>query len=89
MTPASLPHQTFLRRPSLLQDLDAFCQAQGYAGLVAMTISFNEHNEPSRQLAVYSRRETLRSAVSLGGWGAGTPNPWHGGSSQRLCPETP
>ncbi|XP_009632532.2 exopolyphosphatase PRUNE1, partial [Egretta garzetta] len=31
--------ETFLRRPSLLQDLDAFCQAQGYAGLVAMTIS--------------------------------------------------
>ncbi|XP_075301246.1 exopolyphosphatase PRUNE1 isoform X2 [Opisthocomus hoazin] len=55
--------ETFLRRPGLLRDLDAFCQARGYAGLVAMTISFNEHYEPSRQLAVYSRRETLRSAV--------------------------
>ncbi|NXT81278.1 PRUN1 Exopolyphosphatase, partial [Zapornia atra] len=55
--------ETFLRRPGLLQDLDAFCKAQGYAALVAMTISFNEHNEPSRQLAVYSQRETLRSAV--------------------------
>ncbi|NWX20164.1 PRUN1 Exopolyphosphatase, partial [Aegotheles bennettii] len=55
--------ETFLRRPGLLQDLDAFCQAQGYTGLVAMTISFNEHYEPTRQLAVYSRHETLRSAV--------------------------
>ncbi|KAF1598424.1 Exopolyphosphatase PRUNE1, partial [Eudyptes moseleyi] len=55
--------ETFLRRPDLLQDLDAFCQAQGYVGLVAMMISFNERNEPSRQLAVYSRRETLRSVV--------------------------
>ncbi|KAM6039552.1 exopolyphosphatase PRUNE1 isoform 2-T2 [Chlamydotis macqueenii] len=55
--------ETFLRRPGLLQDLDAFCQGRGYAGLVAMTISFNECKEPSRQLAVYSRRETLRSTV--------------------------
>ncbi|NXT25729.1 PRUN1 Exopolyphosphatase, partial [Syrrhaptes paradoxus] len=56
--------ESFLRRPGVLQDLDAFCQARDYAGLVAMTISFNERNEPSRQLAVYSRCETLRSAVS-------------------------
>ncbi|NXJ72456.1 PRUN1 Exopolyphosphatase, partial [Rostratula benghalensis] len=55
--------ETFLRRPGLLQDLDSFCQARGYAGLVAMMISFNEHNEPSRQLAVYSQHEPLRSAV--------------------------
>ncbi|NWW96205.1 PRUN1 Exopolyphosphatase, partial [Rhynochetos jubatus] len=55
--------ETFLRRPGLLQDLDAFCRARGYAGLVAMMISFNERNEPSRQLAVYSRHETLRGAV--------------------------
>ncbi|XP_069734764.1 exopolyphosphatase PRUNE1 [Phaenicophaeus curvirostris] len=55
--------EAFLHRPGLLQDLDAFCQARGYAGLVAMTISFNEHNEPSRQLAVYSRSETLRSTI--------------------------
>ncbi|KAM9368521.1 exopolyphosphatase PRUNE1 [Phaethornis superciliosus] len=55
--------ETFLRRPGLLQDLEAFCQAQGYAGLVAMTISFNQQLEPSRQLAVYSPRQSLRSAV--------------------------
>ncbi|NXT00063.1 PRUN1 Exopolyphosphatase, partial [Jacana jacana] len=55
--------ETFLRRPGLVQDLDAFCQARGYAGLVAMTISYNEHNEPSRQLAVYSRHEPVRSTV--------------------------
>ncbi|XP_051497031.1 exopolyphosphatase PRUNE1 isoform X2 [Apus apus] len=55
--------ETFLRRPDVLQDLDAFCQARGYAGLVAMSISFSERLEPSRQLAVYSRHETLRSTV--------------------------
>ncbi|NWH68351.1 PRUN1 Exopolyphosphatase, partial [Geococcyx californianus] len=63
VTPTSLPLQVFLRRPGLLEDLDAFCQARGYTGLVAMTISYNERNEPSRQLAVYSRSETVRSAV--------------------------
>ncbi|XP_064898905.1 exopolyphosphatase PRUNE1 isoform X1 [Columba livia] len=55
--------ETFLRRPGLLPELEGFCRARGYAGLVAMTISFNERNEPARQLAVYSQRETLRSAV--------------------------
>ncbi|NWR59146.1 PRUN1 Exopolyphosphatase, partial [Bucorvus abyssinicus] len=55
--------EAFLRRPGLLQDLDAFCQARGYAGLVAMTISFNERYEPCRQLAVYSRSEPLRSTL--------------------------
>ncbi|NXX19408.1 PRUN1 Exopolyphosphatase, partial [Podargus strigoides] len=55
--------ETFLSRPGLLQDLEGFCQARGYTGLVAMAISFNERNEPSRQLAIYSRREALRSAV--------------------------
>ncbi|NXP54072.1 PRUN1 Exopolyphosphatase, partial [Heliornis fulica] len=55
--------ETFLRRPGLLQDLDAFCKARGYTGLVAMTVAFNERLEPSRQLAVYSRRETFRSAM--------------------------
>ncbi|NXJ85593.1 PRUN1 Exopolyphosphatase, partial [Trogon melanurus] len=55
--------ETFLRRPGVLQDLDAFCQAQGYAALVAMTISYNERHEPSRQLAVYSQRETLRGTL--------------------------
>ncbi|XP_066842060.1 exopolyphosphatase PRUNE1 [Anser cygnoides] len=55
--------ETFLHRPNLLQDLEAFCQARGYAGLVAMTVSFNERYEPTRQLAVYSQREALRSTV--------------------------
>lgn len=65
MTP--LPSaQTFLLRPGLLQDLEAFCQARGYAGLVAMTVSFNEHHEPTRKLAVYSAQEPLRSTVSQG-----------------------
>lgn len=89
--PASLPIQTFLCRPDFLQDLDAFCQARGYTGLVAMTISFNERNEPSRQLAVYSRCETLRSTVS-----GGTRHPTAQGSgvgarqfSAVVCPKSP
>ncbi|NXK57249.1 PRUN1 Exopolyphosphatase, partial [Chauna torquata] len=55
--------ETFLCRPGLLQDLETFCQARGYGGLVAMTVSFNEHYEPTRQLAVYSQCEALRSMV--------------------------
>ncbi|NWY35863.1 PRUN1 Exopolyphosphatase, partial [Pheucticus melanocephalus] len=55
--------ETFLLRPGLLQDLEAFCQARGYAGLVAMTVSFNEHHEPTRKLAVYSPQEPLRSTL--------------------------
>uniref|UniRef100_A0A8D0FSP8 Prune exopolyphosphatase 1 n=1 Tax=Strix occidentalis caurina TaxID=311401 RepID=A0A8D0FSP8_STROC len=55
--------ETFLRRPGLLQDLDAFCQARGYAGLVAMTISFNEHNEASRQLAFWGGVQPLLSCT--------------------------
>ncbi|NXI43257.1 PRUN1 Exopolyphosphatase, partial [Galbula dea] len=55
--------ETFLHRPGLLQDLDAFCQAQGYTGLVAMMISFSQQQEPSRQLAVYSQQEPFRSTV--------------------------
>ncbi|XP_067169532.1 exopolyphosphatase PRUNE1 isoform X1 [Apteryx mantelli] len=55
--------EVFLRRPGLLQDLEAFCQARGFAGLVAMTVSFNERSEPFRQLAVYSQREAVRSAM--------------------------
>ncbi|NXX43671.1 PRUN1 Exopolyphosphatase, partial [Tricholaema leucomelas] len=53
--------EAFLRQPNLLQDLEAFCQARGYAGLVAMTISYSQQKEPSRQLAVYSQQESLRS----------------------------
>ncbi|NXC92066.1 PRUN1 Exopolyphosphatase, partial [Cercotrichas coryphoeus] len=55
--------ETFLLRPGLLQDLEAFCQGRGYAGLVAMTVSFNERHEPTRKLAVYSPQEPLRSTL--------------------------
>ncbi|NXO23635.1 PRUN1 Exopolyphosphatase, partial [Cisticola juncidis] len=55
--------ETFLLRPGLLQDLEAFCQGRGYAGLVAMTVSFNEHYEPTRKLAVYSPQEPLRTTL--------------------------
>ncbi|XP_074385274.1 exopolyphosphatase PRUNE1 [Zonotrichia albicollis] len=55
--------ETFLLRPGLLQDLEAFCQARGYAGLVAMTVSFNQHHEPTRKLAVFSAQEPLRSTL--------------------------
>ncbi|KAI1229996.1 hypothetical protein IHE44_0010715, partial [Lamprotornis superbus] len=55
--------ETFLLRPGLLQDLEAFCQGRGYAGLVAMTVFFNEHHEPTRKLAVYSQQEPLRGTL--------------------------
>ncbi|XP_009074696.1 PREDICTED: protein prune homolog, partial [Acanthisitta chloris] len=55
--------ETFLLRPNLLQDLETFCQARGYSALVAMTVSFNERHEPSRQLGVYSQNQTLRGTV--------------------------
>ncbi|NXE57342.1 PRUN1 Exopolyphosphatase, partial [Casuarius casuarius] len=55
--------EVFLHRPGLLQDLEAFCQARGFAGLVTMAVSFNEQGEPFRQLAVYSQREAVRSTV--------------------------
>ncbi|XP_014746794.1 PREDICTED: protein prune homolog [Sturnus vulgaris] len=55
--------ETFLLRPGLLQDLEAFCQGRGYAGLVAMTVYFNERHEPTRKLAVYSQQEPLRGTL--------------------------
>ncbi|XP_077176014.1 exopolyphosphatase PRUNE1 isoform X2 [Paroedura picta] len=55
--------QDFLRRPAVEEDLRAFCQQRGYDALVVMAISFNERNEPFRQLAVYSQQGTLRTAV--------------------------
>ncbi|XP_039566096.1 exopolyphosphatase PRUNE1 isoform X2 [Passer montanus] len=55
--------ETFLLRPGLLQELEAFCQARGYAALVAMTVSFNERHEPTRKLAVYSAQEPLRGTL--------------------------
>ncbi|XP_037738971.1 exopolyphosphatase PRUNE1 isoform X1 [Chelonia mydas] len=55
--------EAFLQRPGLQQDLCAFCQRYGYGGLVAMTISFDERNEPFRQLAVYSQHAAVRTAV--------------------------
>ncbi|NXB83143.1 PRUN1 Exopolyphosphatase, partial [Vidua chalybeata] len=66
--------ETFLLRPGLLQDLEAFCQARGYAGLVAMTVSFNERHEPTRKLAVYSPQEPLRSTLCLALEEATTPS---------------
>ncbi|NXR08880.1 PRUN1 Exopolyphosphatase, partial [Semnornis frantzii] len=77
--------EAFLRRPNLLQDLEAFCQAQGYSGLVAMTVSYSQQKEPFRQLAVYSQQENLRSTVCQALEEATTPSlhlqplpsPWH------------
>ncbi|XP_015279994.1 PREDICTED: protein prune homolog isoform X2 [Gekko japonicus] len=55
--------QDFLRRPAVEQDLCAFCRQRGYDALVVMAISFNEQNDPSRQLAVYSQQGALQTAV--------------------------
>uniref|UniRef100_A0A8C3UVZ0 Prune exopolyphosphatase 1 n=1 Tax=Catharus ustulatus TaxID=91951 RepID=A0A8C3UVZ0_CATUS len=90
--------ETFLLRPGLLQDLEAFCQRRGYAGLVAMTVSFNERHEPTRKLAVYSAQEPLRSAVSqarapLGNSSCGLPQNspvwgcWGGPSPALAAPQ--
>ncbi|XP_054035556.1 exopolyphosphatase PRUNE1, partial [Dryobates pubescens] len=58
-----LPLETFLARPNLLQDLEGFCQARGYQGLVAMSISYSQQQEPRRQLAAYSQHQALLSTV--------------------------
>uniref|UniRef100_A0A8D0E7N9 Prune exopolyphosphatase 1 n=1 Tax=Salvator merianae TaxID=96440 RepID=A0A8D0E7N9_SALMN len=55
--------QEFLRRPGLEQELHSFCQLRSCNALLAMSISFSEHNEPFRQLAVYSPSGALRMAV--------------------------
>ncbi|XP_004632547.1 exopolyphosphatase PRUNE1 [Octodon degus] len=53
----------FLQRPGLLQDLSALCQAHSCDALVAMTIFFNTHNEPVRQLAVFCPQVALRMMI--------------------------
>ncbi|XP_013365368.1 PREDICTED: protein prune homolog isoform X2 [Chinchilla lanigera] len=53
----------FLQRPDLLADLSAFCQAHSCDVLVAMTIFFNAHNEPVRQLAVFCPCAALRMMI--------------------------
>ncbi|XP_063997277.1 exopolyphosphatase PRUNE1 [Pogoniulus pusillus] len=66
--------EAFLRQPNLLQDLEAFCQARGYAGLVAMHISYSQQQEPCRQLAVYSQQESLRCTLCQALEDARTPS---------------
>ncbi|XP_066577501.1 exopolyphosphatase PRUNE1 isoform X2 [Amia ocellicauda] len=56
--------EEFLRQPGLQQELCEFCHKHRYGTLVAMTISFNERNEPFRQLAVYSPSTQYREQVS-------------------------
>uniref|UniRef100_A0A096NXU6 Prune exopolyphosphatase 1 n=1 Tax=Papio anubis TaxID=9555 RepID=A0A096NXU6_PAPAN len=53
--------EAFLERSNLLADLHAFCQAHSYDVLVAMTIFFNTHNEPVRQLAIFCPHVALRT----------------------------
>ncbi|KAM6167274.1 exopolyphosphatase PRUNE1 isoform 2-T2 [Erethizon dorsatum] len=53
----------FLQRPDLLADLGTFCQAHSYDALVAMTIFFDTHNEPVRQLAVFCPHVSLRMMI--------------------------
>ncbi|XP_048849547.1 exopolyphosphatase PRUNE1 isoform X1 [Brienomyrus brachyistius] len=54
----------FLQRRCLQQELCEFCHKHRFSLLVAMTISFNEKNEPFRQLAVYSSSTLYREEVS-------------------------
>ncbi|XP_053330731.1 exopolyphosphatase PRUNE1 [Spea bombifrons] len=55
--------EDFVHRANLESDLRAFCQRHGYNVLIAMAITFNSDNEPTRQIAVYSQREELRASV--------------------------
>ncbi|XP_008582667.1 PREDICTED: protein prune homolog [Galeopterus variegatus] len=55
--------ETFLQRSDLLADLHAFCHAHSYDVLVAMTIFFNTHNEPVRQLAIFCPHVALRMMI--------------------------
>ncbi|XP_048213937.1 exopolyphosphatase PRUNE1 isoform X1 [Perognathus longimembris pacificus] len=55
--------EAFLQRSNLLTELSAFCQAHSYDALVAMTIFFNAHNEPVRQLAIFCPHMALRMSI--------------------------
>ncbi|XP_031230654.1 exopolyphosphatase PRUNE1 isoform X7 [Mastomys coucha] len=55
--------EAFLQRSDLLTDLSAFCLDLSYDALVAMTIFFNTHNEPVRQLAIFCPHEALRMTI--------------------------
>ncbi|XP_051013652.1 exopolyphosphatase PRUNE1 [Acomys russatus] len=55
--------EAFLQRSDLLADLSAFCHDHSYDALVAMTIFFNAHNEPVRQLAVFCPHTALRMTI--------------------------
>ncbi|XP_031823350.1 LOW QUALITY PROTEIN: exopolyphosphatase PRUNE1 [Sarcophilus harrisii] len=55
--------EVFLQRSNLTAELDAFCQAHGYDALVAMTITFNPHNEPVRHLIVFCPNMDLQSTI--------------------------
>lgn len=55
--------QAFLQRPNLSADLHAFCHTHSCDALVAMTIFFNTHNEPVRQLAVFCTQVALRTTI--------------------------
>ncbi|XP_018615395.2 exopolyphosphatase PRUNE1 [Scleropages formosus] len=56
--------EAFLQRRGLQQELCEFCHKYRFGLLVAMTISYNENNEPFRQLAVYSSSTLYREEVS-------------------------
>uniref|UniRef100_V9KX53 Protein prune-like protein n=1 Tax=Callorhinchus milii TaxID=7868 RepID=V9KX53_CALMI len=58
-----LPLQVFLSRSCATQEIGQFCRRRGYDALVAMTISFGENQQPSRQLGVYSESPALRQAI--------------------------
>ncbi|OCT66571.1 hypothetical protein XELAEV_18042823mg [Xenopus laevis] len=55
--------ENFMQTENLESDLRSFCQRHRYNVLVAMAITFTSHNEPVRQMAVYSQREELRHGV--------------------------
>lgn len=57
--------EDFLQRAGLEAELSEFCLKFGFDLLLMMTISFNENQEPIRELAVFSHSNTCRQQVGL------------------------
>ncbi|KAI1886017.1 hypothetical protein AGOR_G00209710 [Albula goreensis] len=57
--------EAFLQRRGLQKELCDFCHKHSYSLVIAMAISIDEKNEPTRQLAIYSSSALYREEMSL------------------------
>ncbi|XP_029417047.1 exopolyphosphatase PRUNE1 isoform X3 [Nannospalax galili] len=55
--------EAFLQRSDLIADLSTFCQTHSYDAVIAMTIFFNSHSEPVRQLAIFCPHVALQMTI--------------------------